>query len=516
MDKEQIKKFMKEVDKTKKPKHWRKFINKNTVTHNLIIKYGKRAFCTHCQKYFDEDVETHPYKKTKCKRCEKEYYVRNHNIRSFRFGSDIGFFTKVNGKIVLRVFEIESKYNFKTKKFTHSLQEFLRFIPGEGYFINNTLHFFYYDIRIDHSEKITCWRKYRGNKLIYDMPIYPYNKKYLYKNTPLEYVPLNEVQQKYKYYSNLEILNIANNESFEYLWKMGLYQLSKNAKCFKNKGSFKKTFGIPKSFFKFMLQNNIDYIDYKILKLLQIQDIELIKKYRYYDYNYLAFMKKQGYLENEKILEKYKYYESDLRTICKYTTLKKFFEYDIGVKNIHIYKDYLIMAKKLGYSIKARDRLFPEDLLKIHDELSKKIKISNDMNTNFKAYSRYLELSKYTYDDGKYIIFPAPSVDDLKDEGEQQDNCVGYMYLEPYINKKTEIFFIRKLEDVTKSFITLEYKNKRVEQKELPHHNKDFTKEQNDFIDKWLGYRIFIDNKIKVKNQATITTKKYSISNIAA
>lgn len=516
MNKEEIKKFMKEIDKTKKPKHWRKFISKNTIEHNLIIKYGKRAFCTHCQKYFDEDVQISRYGEVKCKRCGNKLYTRNHNIRSFTFFSDIGFFVKVNGKIVLRIFEIKSKYNFKTKKFNHSLKEYLRFVPGEGYFVNNSLHFYYFNVRVDHLEKIESWRKYQGNKLIYNILIYPYNKKHLYKNTPLEYVPLNEVKEKYKYENDFEILNMANCESFEYLWKMGLYKLAKNAKYFNKKGSLTKKLGVPKTFLEFMVKNDIDFINYKILKLLQVQDIELIEKYRYYNYNYLVFMKRQGYIENREILEKYKYYESELRTICKYTTLKKFLKYDIGVKNIHIYKDYLTMAEKLGYSIKARDRLFPKDLLKIHDELSKKIKIMNDMDTQFKAYLRYLELSKYTYDDGKYIIFPAPSVNDLKNEGEQQGNCVGYMYLEPYINKKTEIFLIRKLEDVRKSFITLEYKNGIVSQKELPHHNKNFTKEQNDFIDKWLGYRIFINNKESYKNKKQIQVKKYTINQMVA
>ena len=40
------------------------------------------------------------------------------------------------------------------------------------------------------------------------------------------------------------------------------------------------------------------------------------------------------------------------------------------------------------------------------------------------------------------MIFPAPSIDDLKDEGLQQGNCVGNMYLNPYVEGETEIFFI--------------------------------------------------------------------------
>lgn len=36
MNKEQLNILMKKIDKTKKPKHWRKFINNNVETHKHI------------------------------------------------------------------------------------------------------------------------------------------------------------------------------------------------------------------------------------------------------------------------------------------------------------------------------------------------------------------------------------------------------------------------------------------------------------------------------------------------
>ena len=125
----------------------------------------------------------------------------------------------------------------------------------------------------------------------------------------------------------------------------------------------------------------------------------------------------------------------------------------------------------------------------------------DDMNTQFAVYLRYLELSKYTYEDDKYIIFPAPSVDSIKDEGQQQGNCVATTYLQPYLEKKTEIYFIRNLKETTKSFITLEYNENRVRQKELPHHSINFTKEQLAFIEKWTGFRQFLENKEKYQKK---------------
>ena len=101
-------------------------------------------------------------------------------------------------------------------------------------------------------------------------------------------------------------------------------RLSLDAKYFNKKGSFVKRFGVPKSFLKFMVENNIDYDEYKVLKLIQKDDIKLIRFYNRFNYNYLTFMKKQGLLEDKEIVEKYSGNEGSIRYICKYMTLKKF------------------------------------------------------------------------------------------------------------------------------------------------------------------------------------------------
>ena len=173
------------------------------------------------------------------------------------------------------------------------------------------------------------------------------------------------------------------------------------------------------------------------------------------------------------------------------------------------------MSKKLALNYKSKKDLFPRNLIARHDKMQKKIKVDENIKTNFGTYLRFLELSKYIYEDENYIIFPAPSTDDLKEEGRQQGNCVGYMYLNPYIEGKTEIFFIRKLDNITKSFITLEFKDGQVQQKELPHHSRAFTKEQENFIQKWEGYRQFIDKKEKYSKKNK-TVVKYELKKLVA
>lgn len=154
-----------------------------------------------------------------------------------------------------------------------------------------------------------------------------------------------------------------------------------------------------------------------------------------------------------------------------------------------------------GTSETEKEKQIANIEIQVNNLKQERLEIERYNNSIFAVYLRYLELSKYTYSDDKYIIFPAPSVDSLKDEGEQQGNCVGYNYLKPYMEGKTEIFFIRKLNDINKSFITLEYKNGNVAQKELPHHSTDFTDEHNNFIDAWLIFRNYIDKKETTRNK---------------
>lgn len=513
MNKEKLQKFMNNVDITSKPKHWRKFINKNTINHNLILKCGNRAFCTHCQKYFDKSIKVDRYDKEKCKWCGNEYYIGGQNLRNFIFLKDVAFFTKVDNQIVLRIFEVESKYDYKTRKFKQDLQEFARVItPNMKIVINNTVSFYMWNQKIWHNLKIKKWHIYTGNKLLSKMPIYQYNENVLFKGTQFEYAPIKEFKEEYKFYDDIEILKLARYPSFELLWKMGLHKLSLKAECFNKKGNFVERFGIPKSFLKFMVENDINYDDYKILKLIQKTDIELIKKCRRYKYDYLDFMNNQGLIYEFDILNQFVNYLSELKTISKYVPIKKFINYEKGVKNINLYADYLEMADKLNYSIKSKKRLFPKQLKASHDKLAKKLDIIENMETNFGVYLRYLELSKYTFEDDKFIIYPAPTVEDIIEEGRQQNNCVASIYLKKYKNKETEIYFIREKKNLIKSLITLEYRDGKVKQKELANHKTDFTGSQIEFIDKWIKFKKIMENQTESKTKIV----KYDFNKIVA
>lgn len=524
MKQEEIDKLMEQIDKKcKLPKHWEKFIDKNTKTHHLIIKdsKNKNLYCTNCNKYFvNKTIKVRDY--IECPHCHanSSVYGMNYYIKSFE--QSVVLVQRMNKQLIIRVFEIYSYFDKKdSKKMDRHYIEYVRILPGIGRFIGNNVYIqMFGGLRVYHGYKKLNWSAYKGQRFFTDYPTYPYNKKRLVKGTNMEYAPINEFLKRFSYYryNFLDVLELAAYGSFELLWNMKLYNLCFHSKALNKDGTFYKRFGVPKNFLKFMQDNDISYRELKLLQLFQKPDKRIIQKYRYSNTNYLRYLIKNDifdiFFNSNNTLDKN--HIDLLKDISKFIPLKKLKNYPKGLNNLHIYRDYLTMSKELALNYKSKKDLFPRNLVSRHDKLQKKIKINEDMNIQFAVYLRYLELSKYTYSDDKYIIFPAPSIDSMKDEGTQQGNCVGYMYLDPYIKGETEIFFARKLDDINKSFITLEYKNGHVAQKELPHHSKDFTDEQNNFIDKWLGFRSFMDEKEKVKNKTTFKVKQYNLNKMAA
>lgn len=522
MKEQELNILMKEItDKCKMPKHWNEFIEKRVNKYQLILKDTKNRnlHCTNCENnYYDKHLKIGDY--TKCPKCNKKSYIYSVNFNGWNNTDSVILTQKYKGQIVFRVFEIWTFYNKYTNKMDYSVQEYARYLPGIGKFLNNNVEFYLGNMQIYHFDTTEYWRSYNGCRNFTDYEMYPFNKKKLIKGTNLEYAPINECLEKFYYMSYIDALMIAGNESFELLWNMKLYNLSLSAEHFNKKGSFYKRFKITKDYLKFMQDNDITYRQLKYLRLIKKKDIELLKNISNWNFNCSKF------LFNNNLLEEYAKYNCSispyiietLKEIEKFTSLKKLRNYPQALERISIYRDYLLASKKLGIKLISKKRLFPEDLIKEHDEVMQTLDGIENGEKNRKIWPVYLKLSKYTYNDDKYIIFPAISAESMKEESRNQSNCVGYMYLTPYANSDTEIYFMRDLKNPTKSLITLEYNKGKVVQKELPKHSKDFTDEQNAFIDKWLGYRSFTDQKEKVLNKKSKKIKivEYSLDNLVA
>lgn len=522
MKQEEIDSMMQEIDrKCKLPKHWNEFIEKQSRDHRYVIKNVKKkeCYCTNCKHtFYDKKAKIANF--FQCPNCKKKIYVVSENANYIcSFKKSVNLVQRINKNIITRVFEIETFYNKDTKCMENDVEEYCRIIPGKGKFLSDAVWFPLGYMKIYHyGSNNVGWRQYDGCRVFSDCKTYPFNQNKMVKGTKFQYAPIKEFTERFPSCNFIDATELAGYESFEMLWNMKLYELSFSAKKLNKSGSFYKRFGISKDYFKFMQDNDVNYGELKLLKLIKKQDYNLISKCYYKKFNNVKF------LHDNKILECFLDVGNDindnnikmLKDISEFIQLNKLNNYTKGMKNLSIYRDYLVMSKKLALNYKSKKDLFPRNLVSRHDKMQGMLSVEEDKITQFSAYLRYLELSKYTYEDDKYIIFPAPSVDSIRDEGTQQGNCVGYMYLNPYIQGETEIFFVRKLKNVNKSFITLEFNNGSIIQHELAHHSRNFTDEQEAFIDKWLNFREFIDKKEKYKNRKQIESKKYDIKQTVA
>lgn len=66
----------------------------------------------------------------------------------------------------------------------------------------------------------------------------------------------------------------------------------------------------------------------------------------------------------------------------------------------------------------------------------------------------------FFYEDENFTVVIPQTTEDFKNEATQQHNCVYSCYLRQVVEHRTNVVFIRKKDDVTKSYITCEVNNK--------------------------------------------------------
>lgn len=469
------KKILKQLDDNPNiPKGWDKFVEKNAVPHNLIIKSSKNnCYCTNCKHTFISKYKVN--EKAKCPHCNNKYLIKRSNLRYYDFKDYLSILSYVNNKFVVRYFElktvIDAKYNRNS-----SVVEFAREIIGENknsnLFINERVsknqgpvNIYHINNNYIHADK---WRKDTRNYILISYSIvFPNNIKKLMKNTEYKYSYIWDIAKHCGYIDLAKLmLDKKSLNQVELLTKMKLYNLALRAGNFNKKGTFKEIFGVSKDYYQFMKRYNITYRQLNLLKLLKEPDIN---KIRY--------------------LEKYVSYGdniNDLEEISQYISLNRFIKYSKmhrGKIETYLYKDYLRFAKMLGLDLKNNRYAFPKNVRVEHDKLESQYKIQNKELIQSAIVKRNKELLVNKFKNNNYIILPAPTLESLQDESKQQDNCVR-TYAERYAQGLCDIYFMRDIKNQEKSLVTVEVKNNEVVQSRIK-YNKDPNEKQLKFLHEW-------------------------------
>ena len=161
------------------------------------------------------------------------------------------------------------------------------------------------------------------------------------------------------------------------------------------------------------------------------------------------------------------------------------------------YRDYLLECLDLGYDLKESMINRPRDLYAMHQRTmeAKRAKeeeaAAKKREESRKKYeARYSELcERYPFTGDNYSIIVPTGAEDIIREGKEQCNCVAG-YAQRHIDGVTTILFLRRNENIGKSFGTLELKTDKAGKayfvQAYAAHNEPLPDDAKKFLDEWL------------------------------
>lgn len=160
-----------------------------------------------------------------------------------------------------------------------------------------------------------------------------------------------------------------------------------------------------------------------------------------------------------------------------------------------IYKDYFHACEFLGLDMNDTKNLLPNDLNRMHDlriDEMNSIKKREDQKKREELCRQFSKVAAiyipYEVKTETYSIIIPRQAYDLVVEGQAMENCVGKMGYDLKMSEhRTVIAFLRKTDEINKSFVTMEFDPKRWELLQCyAKHNSRPDEEVLQFAKEWL------------------------------
>lgn len=165
--------------------------------------------------------------------------------------------------------------------------------------------------------------------------------------------------------------------------------------------------------------------------------------------------------------------------------VKKLFNYLIKTKTpANDYLDYVRQCVKLDYSINDERVMFPKNFQEAHNLATKASRVIADKETNEMIKKRKRLLTKFIFENERFIIIIPESAGEIIDEGETLDHCVG-RYAEDHANGETNILFLRYKRKPDKPFYTIEMNDDGAVCQCRGKENCDQTKKVEAFVEEF-------------------------------
>lgn len=444
--------YWKSIDEV--PENIKKFILDTVCSKTIYDVSTKQYYCSKCLKALDNNYY--------CSNCNMQcripisnkskyvIYTNINDIKEYREDSKFFVFDIVDGEVLIYIFRVDTCYYNRRMYVPYQINKIS--IEEVYYVLNNKLVNLLNNSEVlfeDYSKEMDD--SYNYDLLdIFDLQVVNH---YLYTDN------LCELQKtllyEYTFIWKLKNFFMDNNftlssltyypiccKQFEYLVKMKLYRLAATGPdVVKFDKNFKNTFGVDKKYYSFMKDIDISVSQLNALRICPTTNIDLIN-----------FISTDTFLFEE------------LSEYVKVDKIKTYFEKEkLDYHNIYEYYDYIRCCKYLSLNMEDKNILFPKEFIRAHDKITGEMVIATDpkINERIHTLSNLLLLNKY--EDDKYVIFPADSVESLIDESSQMSNCVRNYCLD-VSNNECQIYFMRYKDNLSKSLITIEVRDGKIVQ----------------------------------------------------
>lgn len=252
------------------------------------------------------------------------------------------------------------------------------------------------------------------------------------------------------------ILRFKTMPELEYLYKLGLYSLVEELPqnyINKNSKSFSKALGINPEYLSIFQQTDIKMKEVQALKNIPyVVDAETILKMRTID---MAYDINMHYTYNV---------HNGIDDLLKVGSIKSIVNYaekqGMDARGFRTYLDYIGMCNDLNIDTNNKIIKYPVNYKEAHDKLVEKIKFMKEKIDKEKSemIAKYIKDNSFNdFCDKNYCIVTPTTHKDLIREGETLHHCVGRsQYWENHKNKKSMIFFIRKIGNPDIPYVTME------------------------------------------------------------
>ncbi len=473
---------------------------------NFLIFNAGEGFCTKCEKPFDAK-SMRPKHNTEytCPSCKAKLLAQNAKIKKKSY-EQVAWSVKIErakGNLLFRYFRhIKTIQNLVTEIKT---KELLR----TAFHPDGTWHEYSFDY--DRITDSCEWGYYKSKHGIYGDPSeYVRPRSCFVYNLPSKLQALTEKHESLKYAPIGAFIKQCFPDGFmqgrPFMVESAAKELTKPAlEKLVKVGLGKITLSIMDRLTWYSWRGDDILLDEKtpakILRLTKEQYKTLLKTKdpEYKDLSLLRNFSEDEFFELRCLGDNSRWIDV-WKEIKRFTSIHKAIRYLYRQeKDATFYRDYLQMIEECGSNMKSNGILFPKNLEEAHDRaLAERNRLRDEIaKAKQDAFNKELEKNKKQFEAeiargvrnpinlklGSLEIRLPFSVEEIRDEGEKLHHCVS-RYIKDVIDKKTQIFFIRKAEFPDIPYFTLEWKDGVVQQVHGL-KNSDPTPEVAAFVQTW-------------------------------